>query len=73
MSTLNLCHAECFIYHTPPKLLSIPAVTIHVFSNIVENNVDPDQMASSVTKPADLDPQCFQKRINPDSAGEGLL
>ena len=34
----------------------------------LENFVDPDQMASS----SDQDLQCFQKRINPGSAGQGL-
>ena len=29
--------------------------------------MDPDQ------KPSDLDLQCFQKRINPGSAGQGLM
>ena len=38
----------------------------HVFKSIVENSVDPDQLASE--KPADLDLRCFQNKINPGSA-----
>ena len=34
----------------------------HVFSIKVENKVDPDQMAASGAS------QCFQVKINPDSA-----
>ena len=34
--------------------------------------MDPDQTASEAAKPADLDLQCFQKRINLGSAGQGL-
>ena len=47
----------------------------HVFSIRVENSVDPDQMAFRwlCQKPSDLDLQCFQKRINPGSAGQGLI
>ena len=33
----------------------------NVFTNTVENSVDPDQLASH--KPADLDLHCFQNRI----------
>ena len=36
----------------------------------MKNSVAPDQLASE--KPADLDLQCFQKRINPGSAGQGI-
>ena len=41
-------------------------VTFHVR---VENSVDPD-IRWLHQKPADLDPQCFQKRINLGSAGQ---
>ena len=37
----------------------------------MENSVDPDQLAS-LQKPADLDQRCFQKNINPGSAGKRL-
>ena len=34
--------------------------------------MDPDQIIHLYQKPADLDQQCFQKRINLCSAGQGL-
>ena len=43
----------------------------HVFSIRMKNSMDPDQMASAEAN--DLDLQCFQKRINPGSAGQGLI
>ena len=52
-----------FMYYTPSQFLSC--------SIRVENSADPDQMVHQ--KPADLDPQCFQKKkINPSSTGQGL-
>ena len=38
-----------------------------VFTSRMENNVDPDQLASE--KPADLDLQCFQNGLYPGEAG----
>ena len=35
---------------------------------MMENSVDPDELASSY-----LDLQCFQSRIYPGSAGQGLI
>ena len=47
-----------------PLTFSIPVI----FSIImVEDSVDPDQ------KPSDLNLQCFQKKINPCSADQGLI
>ena len=47
------------LYYTPPQFLSSSAAKI-------ENSVNPDQ------SPADLDLQCFQKKINSNSAGQWL-
>ena len=67
---LNPCRAEYFMYPTPPQSCKLPSCR-HVFSVRVENSVDPDQLASSVTKPADLDLHCFQKNINPKNINPG--
>ena len=55
--------------YTPPQFFilltySIPVVIKNVSTSRVENSVDPDQ--------SDLNLQCFQKKINPGSAGQGL-
>ena len=39
---------------------------------IVENGADPDQIVN-LQKPVDLDLQCFQKRMNPDLAGQSFI
>ena len=43
---------------------------MHAYTSKIENIVDPDQLA--LEKLVDLDLHCFQNRINPGSAGEGL-
>ena len=47
---INPCHAEYFMYYTPPNFYSFKmqhSSYKDVFTSRVENSVDPDQMASS--------------------------
>ena len=67
------CHAEYFyVLHSSPIFILQHSSCKHVFSNRVENTVDPDQMAIS-QKPTDLDLQWFQRWINTISTGQGLI
>ena len=51
------------MYYTPPQCLFNEHAGFHLLACIyrVENNVDPDQLASE--KPADQDLHCFKNRI----------
>ena len=58
---MNPYQAGFFMYYTPPQFYPTDfqdSSYQHVFTNRVENSVDPDQLASQ--KPADLDRHCLQ-------------
>ena len=62
----------CIMCYTPSPFYHVNlqhSSSKHVVSIRVENNVDPDQMASQ--EPADLDLSYFLKKINLDSAEQG--
>ena len=60
-----------FMYFTSPKFFH-PVRLQHFFSIRVEHTLW-SLIRRFRQKPADLDLQCFQKRINPGSAGQRLL
>ena len=59
-----------FIMHSSPFFtqltLRTTVISMYVFTSIIENSVDPDQLTSQ--KQADLNLHCFQNRINPGLA-----
>ena len=69
---LNPCHAKYFCVLHSSQIFILLTYSIEVVSMYfpirVENSVGPDQMS-----PDNLDLECFSKRINFDSAGQGLI
>ena len=71
-SYVTLAMLNIVMYYTlpnfyPVKQCSYPVVSKYLFSIRVGNSVDPDP------KPTDLDLQCFQKKVNSGSEGQGFI
>ena len=67
---ISIVLVNIFLYYTPSQFYLVHR---HHFSckHALANSVD--HMTLSEFKPADLDLQCFHKRINPCLAGQGLI
>ena len=76
---INPCHAEYFyVLHSYPIFIMLNC-SIQVVSMYFQSDKVQKQCGSIIMirwpcqNPADLDPECYQKRINQDSAGKSLM
>ena len=69
LQEINSCHDK-YVFVQPPLYMHSAVFLLQSCTYRVENSVDPDQMASSESI-CSKSAYCFQKWINPDSAGLG--